>query len=600
MNRKLTNPARYVFYDIESTSAIALRTQIVQIALIETDDQLNVLKDDKGQNLTHMFYIKLRPDMIPDPGAFLVHKVNPKWVGNHSFKSATTYPLANQPIETNSYHGLSVMPDGEVYTEREAILKIQKIMTRTNNTCIAGYNSEKFDDEVVRSNFYRNMLDSYQHEWSNGNHRADIMKAVMLTRMFSEKALEWPIGDDGKVSMRLEKLSVANGLVHENAHDALSDVQVTIDLAKLIKNRRPALWDKFKMLSDKQTVKRMVESGKPLSLTQMFIPKEKYGTTIALPVFKDTKNANKYYLLDLVSDIKPILEMETEELRSYLFTPKSKREGKHLEIDVNIRSVSINKAPTINIPPSKEGEPIDVSLGLICKRVGGDINKVMSNLRFANENMHLFQEKLRDLYSVEKEFDEKPIYSSLYEGFFSNNEKTMRDGLLDLQNDKEHVTRRANFVDCFEFANQSYENNIKHLMLSIYSKWGAFEGSWSDLHNISGSDANELILYHEFVSNNIEGKGEGISFDEFNVILDERSKVDDLSELDKGILKSLEDEVDFILERQAGLNNIMTPHLKRYAQKERAINHFKYEKYLELFAGDVELNHELDDGPSIK
>ncbi len=35
----------------------------------------------------------------------------------------------------------------------------------------------------------------------------------------------------------------ANGLVHEAAHDALSDVRATIALARLIKSKQPRLWD---------------------------------------------------------------------------------------------------------------------------------------------------------------------------------------------------------------------------------------------------------------------------------------------------------------------------------------------------------------------
>lgn len=32
-------------------------------------------------------------------------------------------------------------------------------------TCVAGYNSLRFDDEVSRHLFYRNLLDPYAREW---------------------------------------------------------------------------------------------------------------------------------------------------------------------------------------------------------------------------------------------------------------------------------------------------------------------------------------------------------------------------------------------------------------------------------------------------
>ena len=48
---------------------------------------------------------------------------------------------------------------------------------------------------------------------------------------------------DGRPSFKLEHLSAANGLAHEAAHDALSDVRATIALARLIRDKQPRLFD---------------------------------------------------------------------------------------------------------------------------------------------------------------------------------------------------------------------------------------------------------------------------------------------------------------------------------------------------------------------
>ena len=48
---------------------------------------------------------------------------------------------------------------------------------------------------------------------------------------------------DGQPSFKLEDLARANGLLHEAAHDALSDVRATIALARLIRDRQPKLFD---------------------------------------------------------------------------------------------------------------------------------------------------------------------------------------------------------------------------------------------------------------------------------------------------------------------------------------------------------------------
>ncbi len=44
-------------------------------------------------------------------------------------------------------------------------------------------------------------------------------------------------------SFRLEHLTVANGIEHQNAHDAMADVYATIAMAKLVKTRQPRLFD---------------------------------------------------------------------------------------------------------------------------------------------------------------------------------------------------------------------------------------------------------------------------------------------------------------------------------------------------------------------
>lgn len=564
MDTKITNPKRYVFYDIESTSAKADSTQIVQIAMIETDGDLNILLDKDNKELAHMFYIRMRQDMIPDPGAFLVHKVDPQWVGHAT--------------EAQDYIN---KPDGPIYSQQEAALIIRDILTKTPNTCIAGYNNDRFDDEILRHDFYRNMIDPYAHEWSNGNHRCDIFKAVQLCRMFAEKSLTWPIGDDEKVSMKLEKLSIANGLVHEKAHDALSDIYATIFLAKLIKERKPSLWNKFKMLSDKKHVSRLIGSGEVLSLTQTFIPKEQFGTSLVLPILQDKINKNKHYCIDITGDMSPLIKMSAEELRTFIFTPKSKR-GKNLkDIDFSVRSVSINKTPLINMPPMKnEEESRNISIERICNRINKSIDDVLKNLDFVVSNMSAIRDKLNTVYSTPPVYDKKPVYTGLYDGFFTDTEKFNRDSLLMIDN---NGARTLFSTDMFDFSASlpvSNEAKIKHLLLGVYAKWGAFEGKWSEIGNLSASDINELIIYQKFVSDNMTGIGQGIGIDSFKKKISqikEQNSESPLTDFEKHIINNLHKEVNHTVKRYNELSALLTPALQRYAEKARTEDPNKYE-----------------------
>ena len=55
---------------------------------------------------------------------------------------------------------------------------------------------------------------------------------VRLTHALRPDGIQWPKSESGATSFKLERLSEANGLLHEAAHDALSDVKATIELAR--------------------------------------------------------------------------------------------------------------------------------------------------------------------------------------------------------------------------------------------------------------------------------------------------------------------------------------------------------------------------------
>ena len=132
-------------------------------------------------------------------------------------------------------------------------------------TCGVGYNSIRFDDEVTRYTLYRNFYDPYQREWANGNSRWDIIDMMRLTRALRPEGIEWPDHESGRPSFKLEHLTAANGLSHEAAHDALSDVTATIALAKLVKEKQPRLFEYVVSNRGKKAVAEMLnlEARKP-------------------------------------------------------------------------------------------------------------------------------------------------------------------------------------------------------------------------------------------------------------------------------------------------------------------------------------------------
>ena len=131
-----------------------------------------------------------------------------------------------------------------------------------------GYNTLRFDDEFVRHLFWRNFIDPYAREWQNGCGRWDILDLVRCAHALRPEGIVWPQNEDGTPSLRLEHLSAANGLEHDAAHDALSDVRATIALARLVRQTQPRLFDYCLKLRSKQHVRALLT---PLVGAQPFL-----------------------------------------------------------------------------------------------------------------------------------------------------------------------------------------------------------------------------------------------------------------------------------------------------------------------------------------
>ncbi|WP_160018309.1 exodeoxyribonuclease I, partial [Raoultella sp. 18093] len=159
-----------------------------------------------------MVYCRPAPDYLPDPESCLLTGITPQLC-----------------LE----RGLP---------EHEFAARIEAELARPG-TIGVGYNTIRFDDEITRFMFWRNLIDPYAREWQNDCGRWDLLDVVRLTYALRPDGIEWPRKEDGSPSLKLEHLSRANGLVHEAAHDALSDVRATIALARLIRDRQPRLFE---------------------------------------------------------------------------------------------------------------------------------------------------------------------------------------------------------------------------------------------------------------------------------------------------------------------------------------------------------------------
>ena len=237
------------FYDLETSGLDARTDRIMQFAGQRTNLQLEPLGEPVN------LLVKLPDDTLPSPYAINVTKITPQ----------------------------STQQDG--LTEAELCRYLQDEIF-IPQTVALGYNTVRFDDEFIRHLFWRNFYDPYEWQWADGRSRWDLLDVVRLTRALRPEGIEWPFTPEGKPTNRLELLTKLNGISHEHAHDALSDVYATIAVAKLIKEKQPQLYDFLFKARDKREVQKLVnlDHKKPFVYASGRYSNEFNKATVAFPI----------------------------------------------------------------------------------------------------------------------------------------------------------------------------------------------------------------------------------------------------------------------------------------------------------------------------
>ncbi len=371
----------FYWHDYETWGVDPRRDRPSQFAGVRTDEALNIIGDPL------MIYCRPADDILPQPEACLITGLTPQRAA------------------------------AEGVCEAEFIRLIHAELARPG-TCGVGYNSIRFDDEFTRYALYRNFYDPYAREWQNGNSRWDIIDMVRLTFALRPEGIEWPTYEDGTPCFKLEALTAANGLSHEAAHDALSDVHATIALARLIKERQPRLFDYIFQLRNKRLVDRQFdlrEKSPLLHISSMF--PACYGRlAMVAPVTRHPVNKNGVIVFDLRYDPEPFFELSVEALQQRLFTPvKELPEGVER---LPLKMVHLNKSPVVVpintlTPEAEERWQIDVAAG----------RAYAEKLQQASE----FEEKVRQAHSLQQFEPVSDPDHDLYGGFFSGHDRKQID-----------------------------------------------------------------------------------------------------------------------------------------------------------------------------
>jgi len=300
----------FFWYDYETWGTDPARDRVCQFAGLRTDWDLNPV----GQPLT--LYCRPAEDMLPQPAACLITGMTPQ----------------------------KALAEG--LCEAEFFAHIHQEMARPS-TCTAGFNNLRFDDEFTRYGLYRNFFDPYGREWRYGNSRWDLIDVVRLTHALRPEGIEWPKGEDGATSFRLERLTEANGIPHVGAHDALADVRATIAVARLIRDRQPRLFDYTLQLREKRKAAELLDlkTMQPVLHVSSKFPAAQGCISPVVPLARHPTNNNGIIVYDLRVDPTPLLELPVAEVHRRLFSSREAL-GEGVE-RVPLKTVHLNKSPML-------------------------------------------------------------------------------------------------------------------------------------------------------------------------------------------------------------------------------------------------------------
>jgi exodeoxyribonuclease-1 len=365
--------ASFFFYDLETTGVSPFGGRIMQFAGRRTDLDLNPI----GEPINVL--IKLSDDILPQPDAILITGITPQ--------------AANA--------------DG--YTEAE-FLKIFADEVATPGTIFTGFNTVRFDDEFMRFLHYRNFYDPYEWQWKDDRSRWDLLDAVRMTRALRPKGIEWPFDIAGKPTNRLELLTSLNKLSHEHAHDALSDVDATIAVARLLRDKQPKLFNYLFTMRDKRSVADIVEGGQPFVYCSGQYPGEFEKTTVAYYVGHHPKKQGSL-VYDLRHDPLTYKDMSAEQLAEKWQWKRDATEPR-----LPVKTLQYNKCPAV--------APMGVLDEASQARLKIDLAQIKKNLAALKTMPDFEQRLLKACEILDKQQQtrlastDKDVDDCIYDGFF--------------------------------------------------------------------------------------------------------------------------------------------------------------------------------------
>lgn len=373
----------FFFYDLETSGLNTRTARVMQFAGQRTDENLAPL----GEAVN--FLVKLPDDILPDPEAILTTRITPQMTQRDGIAEAEFAKLFAQEIATPG-------------------------------TIFVGYNNVRYDDEVMRNVLWRNFFDPYKWAWQDDRSRWDILDVGRMVRALRPDGIKWPVNEEGFATNALEMIGRENNLKIAHAHDAMSDVETTIEFAKLIKKKQPKMWDYLLAMREKKSVVKLVSSGKPFVYTSGRYRAEFAKTTIAIQIAAGENG--KLLVADLRENPTFLEKMSTEKIAEFIWPTDEIRERSDFR-EIPVKEFAANRCPAI--------APLGTVDQKTAARLKIDLAKIEKHAEFWRKNpgigdkiadaFSLLQKKTCEKYSAATK--QKDVEEKLYDSFLPDGDR---------------------------------------------------------------------------------------------------------------------------------------------------------------------------------
>jgi len=232
-----------------------------------------------------------------------------------------------------------------------------------------------------------------------------------MTRALRPEGIEWPFDSKGNPANRLELLTSVNKLDHTSAHDALSDVMASIELAKLIRDKQPDLFKFLLQMRKKDNVAKLVHGGQPYLYTSGKYASE-WEKTTAVTTLVEHPERQGVLVYDLRYDPKPFAKLNPGDLAE-AWRRRKDDPGPRLPV----KTLKFNRCPAI-APLSVLDANSEKRLNLSPKQIQKNFT-ALQKTELA-KNVLLALELLDEKYQAQLLEDEGEVDTKLYEGFVND------------------------------------------------------------------------------------------------------------------------------------------------------------------------------------